>query len=463
MALTEAEELELLELEEEEAMGISKTSDAPGKGGVGHAAQAGVAALKALAKTATAPISAPMDAAKVMTDPANRKAVGPWLPAIGAVTGSAIFPGLGTAVGAGLGSIAQQAGQVVDDPANAPQGPWQAAKSAMLQTGLAGVPEASAVLKAAPGALSYGQRATNKVVDKLGNAAISSGRRALGYTKAFINKKAGNLAVANKVAKTMLDEDVIKPFSGAGAMATRAEALAEKSGNTIGQTYGILDDAGQKSIDTNSVIANVVKQLEPKYTGGAYDAERKVFDEVIDTIRAHGSGPIDFASASALKQKLQELGKFELGGDNVKRDLYRRASGIARQALDEAVDKGLSNAGLSPQIGENYQRAKRGYGAAESAAEALRNRGSSEQGNRIVSLTDFIAGSGAATTGQVPLSELPGKLGLMFAAKRAVERYGTSTAAWTFKKAADLIDKNGEVVNVARRALITRFITSDGD
>lgn len=433
-------------------------SEETGKIPFGTLAQRTVAdATKAVATTLN-PAGAISSAVNTAADPAVQAKVAPWLPTVGGVLGLGFGP-LGAAAGTGAGAIVENALKVTQNDPNAPRTPLDAAKYAMGQTALAGAGEANAVLKAAPNALSYGSRATGFVADKLGNAAVGAGRRALGFSKRFLGKP-GQLEKANEVAGTMLNEGVIRPFSGAGAMMERAEDLAETSGASIGKTLSGLHEAGARSLDTSAVVQDIYSQLSPKYEGGAYDAQKRIVEEIAETIRAHGEGPLTFESAQQLKNTLQDLGKFQAGGDNVRQDLYRRASGIIRNALDESVAAASTE---TPGLAAKYAADKKRFGHSQEAIRALTNRTSSEQGNRLISGTDFVAGAGAASTGQIPLADLPGKLGLALAAKRGIERYGHSTAAVTYKKAADLIKNNAFGINTTRRALISRLITREGD
>lgn len=73
-----------------------------------------------------------------------RKA-GPWLPAAGATIGTAFAPGPGTAIGAGLGEITRQGMGIAFNDPNVPRESWPAARAAMIQTALAGAPEANAL------------------------------------------------------------------------------------------------------------------------------------------------------------------------------------------------------------------------------------------------------------------------------------------------------------------------------
>lgn len=173
-------------------------------------------------------------------------------------------------------------------------------------------------------------------------AAQEAGRKSLGFTKRFLNKP-GAIENANQVAQTMLDQGVIRnpithPLSsGAADMLERTGELKETSGQSVGNVISSLSGKGKTAFHGTDIANEIQSQLTPKYFGGAYDAEQKAVQEILNTVKAHGEGPIDFSSAQALKEKLQELGKFNSNTDAVKANLYRRASGIVRDALDKGV------------------------------------------------------------------------------------------------------------------------------
>lgn len=176
-------------------------------------------------------------------------------------------------------------------------------------------------------------------------SAQEAGRKALGFTKRYLNKAPENIKKANVVAQAMLDQGVITnplrhPFtSGGQEMLERAQDLGEQTGRTMGESITQLSEAGKTAFNTTDVIGEIESQLMPKYEGGAYNAEKAVVQEIIDTVKAHGEGPLTFSSAQALKEKLQEIGKFHMSTDATKTNLYRRASGVVRDALDRSVAK----------------------------------------------------------------------------------------------------------------------------
>ncbi len=176
----------------------------------------------------------------------------------------------------------------------------------------------------------------------LQNAAQEAGSKSLGFTKRFLNKP-GAMDKAKGISQTMLDQGVITnplrhPFSsGTESMLGRTEDLAAASGKGIEQSIDTMQATGKPAFQSADIAKEIESQLKPKYSGGAYDAEKKVVQEIVDTVEAHGKGHLDFRSAQDLKEKLQELGKFNSNTDAVKANLYRRASGIVRDALDKSV------------------------------------------------------------------------------------------------------------------------------
>lgn len=253
-------------------------------------------------------------------------------------------------------------------------------------------------------------------------AAQESGAKTLGFTKRFMNNP-GAREKAHEVAQTMLDEGVITnpikhPFSsGAKDMLDRTQMLNDASGQGIGEAISGLAKKGKKAFSGADITKEIEAQLSPKYKGGAYDAEAGIVREIVDTVKAHGNGPLDFKSAQALKEKLQDLGKFNINTDGAKANLYRRASGIVRDALDKSVTA------ADPGIASNYLTNKDLYGKSYQAEKALTNRLSSEQGNKSIGLTDTILAGAEIAAGS------PSKALAAIGAKRMLERGYHSTKA----------------------------------
>lgn len=281
--------------------------------------------------------------------------------------------------------------------------------------------------------------------------AQEAGRKSLGYTKRFLNKP-GAVDKANQVAQTMLDQGVItNPIrhplsSGSQDMLERAQILNDNSGKAIGDTIESLSGQGKTAFSTAEMADEIQRQLTPKYAGGAYDAENKAVQEILDTVRAHGKGPIDFSNAQALKEKLQELGKFNSNTDQIKANLYRRASGIVRDALDKSI--------TAEGAGQTYLTNKDLYGKSAQAEKALTNRVSSEEGNKNIGLTDTIAAGAEVAAGS------PMKAIALVGGKKALERYYHAAKATTYDYLAKTTTGQG-IRQAALAAFIDKFTTKD--
>ncbi len=171
------------------------------------------------------------------------------------------------------------------------------------------------------------------------DAAQNLGRRSLGINKGMLNRMKGGITEANQTAQTMLDQGVIKPFSGAESTLGRAEDLAATSGKAVGDA---LKSTGQNALDTSQVSQSVIDQLAPKYQGGAYAAQEKIANEIVDTIQAHGNGPIDFQKAQDLKNTLKTMAGSNWNTDKIKAAMYQRAYGIVSDALENGVQDASS-------------------------------------------------------------------------------------------------------------------------
>jgi hypothetical protein len=241
------------------------------------------------------------------------------LPLAGAVIGSAIAPGVGTAAGAGLGQIGSRMTDLAFGraaPADA-MNPGRESIAPMAQTAAAGLPEVGGVK------------------DFVQGAAQSLGRRALGITKGMLKRTPGGIDTANQAAQEMLDQGVIRAGSSTKTMLGRAKDVAQQSGSVIGDT---LKAVGGSPVNTQDVANSVLKQLTPEFSGGAYESQNKVAGEIFDTIMAHGDGPIDMQSAQKLKDTLSQQAGNNWTTDKMKAKMYQRAYGIVSDALENGIE-----------------------------------------------------------------------------------------------------------------------------
>lgn len=440
MALTESEELEMLELEAQEDSGETDEQQPSGP------PPAMMDVLPRMIPEAYRMTPMGASSTDIVENPEHQ------LPLAGMAVGSMFGPA-GMAAGAGLGQIGSRMVDIYKGDTS--RSPGMESFGPMAQATVAGFPEVGGVKTAIQG------------------AAQGLARRGLGIKGAMLKRM--GLEKAEEVGQTMLEKGVIKATSpGTGATLERAQDLAETSGKAIGEGLSSLDEVGVKSIDSRKVARQVYDQLKPGRVGGAYNNEELVAREIRDTIMAHAKDGQTFASAQELKETLQELGSFHNMSDRLRAKMYRKASGIVRQALDESVgaaagkqvviEGGPSISGtdllprgekvvgevstIAPDVLEKYKESKRIYGAAESAIEGLKGRLTSEASNATVSLRGSIIAMGAASQGHItPALEALG-------AWEIGSRYGARTGAATL----NFLNSNAIAENV-RRAVAAEFIS----
>lgn len=361
----------------------------------------------------------------LVSTPEGRQKIAPFIPAGAATIGTVLAPGVGTVAGAATGSALRQ---MIDIEGGARPTPLEAGLETAGETLLGGFPESSTAISAAK------------------NMAQSQGIRNLGFTKRFLSKSPRQLVEARKTAQTMLDEGVIRPFSGTEATLERALGAGRKSGKVIGKTIDDLEASGQMAVRPKGLVDDIESQLGPKVGGekkmifkevkgqkeplltevttpsGAYGKTRKIVNEAKDTVQAHGgvgyNSPeeIGFKSLQKLKEKLAEIGKFVPGVTDERQLVFQRATGIARKAQDEAVKRAAT-----PEVASKYGAAKKVYGDTEKAVAGLTNRLSSEAGNLQMGLLDTVLASGGLASGNMgPVSALLG-------GKKILDKFGSGT------------------------------------
>lgn len=383
--------------------------------------------------TYAAPLARPITAgAKVVAG--NPEGALEALPAIGAVAGSTVMPLGGGAIGAGLGEALKQGGRrVLGKPAvsSPPRIPFLGEIP-----DIPGIPVPAsriAIESALGGAGDLLGVAVGKFLPKMAasakETALDAGRRALGFTKGFLNRP-GGVEKANQVAGEMLEAGVITP-KGTQEMLDRAETVSGVSGKQVGDFIKNMDEQGVKSFNVGDATATLEKELLSGFKGGLYDEERRIVKKITDTVKAHGEDNIKFSDVQSILETLRNRAGFKAADPTSEQLLYRRAYGILNEArsksVDAAVDEvarsGFSIPGVTAAAKRTYDKAKKVYGAAEQAQRSLTNRLSSEEGNKLIGLTDTIAGAGQLAAGDVA-----GALRTV-GVKKAVERFGAATTA----------------------------------
>jgi hypothetical protein len=233
------------------------------------------------------------------------------------------------------------------------------------------------------------------------DVAQNMGRRALGVNKGMIKKMPGGIDTANQKVQTLLDQtNVIGGLRGASGNLDAAENALDNSGRVIGT---ILKRSGQNAFNTQDIANKVIDELAPAYPAiGAYGKQDSLANEIVDTIMAHGNGPIDFQSAQDLKNTLQGEAGANWQNAPLRAAAYQKAYGIVGDAMENGIQQAGKSGAIDPSLFGLYKQHKNIYGAAKMAVNGLRDKAAGEAANNILSLPGVAIGAGAMAHGNIP-------------------------------------------------------------
>lgn len=266
-----------------------------------------------------------------------------------------------------------------------------------------------------------------KPLSMLEGPAQGFGRRALGFSKRFLNKP-GAIEDANRVAQTALDEGVIRPFSGTEATLGRAEDLTDAASRGIDDLVTQLSASGRKAYKTSDVTNEIAKQLMPKIEGGDFNKIKRIVNQILETVKGAGKGgETGFGQAQELRQALKNFGaNFDSQKQTLKSQLYKRAYGIVNKAMQTGAEQALGK-GVAL---DRYLGNKNLYGSGKRMVSALVDKAAAEAGNATPGLRET-AVAGAQFVAGHPLAAI-GTIG----AGEALKRMGAGTTASYLNKAA---------------------------
>lgn len=393
MALTETEELELLELEEQEATAQKSSST----GGYKTTLQKYADISQKIQQQLLGPVA---KAGDYVARKYSKFQFGSEKPV------DYIQKGIGLATGA-----LERGGEVIAE-----------------QGGKLGFPKTGATLGMIASEAPYFALPMGKT-SKLGLEGVTTAgaRRSLGMGKGIMKKLYGGVERANLVGNEMLDRGVITPFASSEKMLGRADVISKRAGDIVQKT--IKQIANKRSVDATDVGVKVLDRLKRETSGlseGAFKADNVVMNEIGDTIMSAGPGPISFEKGQVIKQKLQEMGKFERGmtaEESTKASLYRKASGIFRKEYDAAIRQ------QGKKISEPYLVAKKEFGLAEDAKKGLNDQYLAELGNKAPTLRGSIVAAGGLGSGKL------GWAGAALLLQELLARKGSQLSAYTAGKA----------------------------
>lgn len=290
--------------------------------------------------------------------------------------------------------------------------------------------------------IGKGARALAPLAEKastgLKNAATGAARRAIGYSKRFITKQGKERA--DEVARIMLDEGAI-PWSGsAEETLKRIQEVADKSGSELGRVREALDKMGIAGVPRRQAL-KALSEMLPTQKGGIYDDMTKHILKARETVAAHGK-EIPFGEAEELKTLLWKAGG---KNDDIQREAFHGASRAIRKAAESKLDESAKMLDyMNPNRTDNittagYLKNKKLYGAAADASDVALDKVNREAGNSFPSLRGTIAAGSRLGAG-----DIMGAAGALGVTETALRR-GAGFSANAANKIADYVKKSPKV------------------
>jgi hypothetical protein len=291
------------------------------------------------------------------------------------------------------------------------------------------------------------------------------GARALGAERGTI-KKLGEEKVLDS-GRYALDNGVISEgfrtgknplnwiFPGANteAMIEKNQALKERAGKGLQDVYETIDKNNASVFNPEAAARVVEERLGDFWRSPINKSESHLLDNILESIRMRGKENIPLGEAQALKQELGKVANWKNSlNPTDKEKMAREAYGIVNEMIDRSVEHGANK--VSPSLGEGVanplteklRTSLKDYGRGKTADQLLENRNAREQGNKLIGLTDTIAGSGGISSGG---NVVGGILGV----KKGLEGYGAQGTALLSDRLAEIAKNTPERLGKFREAI----------
>lgn len=381
---------------------------------------------------------------------------------------------LGAYVAGDLSSdyLAKRAGIPVETPA------YQVASGALSGAGLsegdtagrvaldAAVGGGSALAGSALGRYVIGpvlSRGGNVLRGALNRFAIQQGRRVLLNGADSLSSR---VPTSDAAVREALDSDAIRPLGTTKGAYERLENFAEQLGDTYAATVEKLRSMGVKGADAERLAAEMqakakalrphtmgpelpaefekqaeelltkraateIPAVERKIPGNAYRPERTV---VVSPAKTVYEPELDLVQAENLKRSLQTKARYGKIEDTPVNEVKKEIASMMRQANEDAIEKAGAAAPLDSELqrtAESFVPIKRKLGRTLEARNAAQRGAARGDQRRLFSLTDNMFVQAGLAAGD-PTGAVAQGL-----ANNLVRNVGTSTAAWSARKAAE--------------------------
>ena len=203
-----------------------------------------------------------------------------------------------------------------------------------------------------------------------------------------------------KMGRQLIDDDIVGPMRSTEDMLKRADEVAERAGEHIGDVLKRLDDAGVK-LDSHNMfmrlddsIARLSKELSPEHRAVAKQLDQRVRL----MMEADANGQLGFEQLHKARRSIDDAvrwGKVDNAALNEELKGYRA---IIEDELTANIDKHGARLGEAGLL-DSYQAAKRSYRAAAFARGELSQNMLRGQANRTLGLLENIQGAGGMVAG----------------------------------------------------------------
>jgi len=293
-----------------------------------------------------------------------------------------------------------------------------------------------------------------KLAEKAKSSAQFMGAKAIGAERGTIKKIGAD--ETKEIGQYAID-NLLKPFSDTQDIIAANAAKKKLAGESMGEVYSKIDDVGKSSFNPLEVATDVEKQLAPAYRTPINKSEVTQFENTLESILARGDKNIPLKQAQALKEEIGAVAypkgirpKEPTPKQQMAMDAYR----IVNTAIDEATSKGAAEIG-SESLSNILKESKKAYSMAKGADKFLENKLAREEGNKLVSLTDWsLLGGGGLASVATGGAAIP-VTAIAYAAKKYGEKFGAQQSALTLNSISKFLANSKEFSKVDPKVLST--------
>jgi hypothetical protein len=283
-------------------------------------------------------------------------------------------------------------------------------------------------------------------------------RRMAGFTKRFLKTPQTREKVADAV-ETGIKEKILVPGKNAQEMFDAALQKEQEAGDVIGaflrqESAGTKASIGRKGaqtlkaqflFDPEEAVAHLekIRKNLPPRRAGHVEAYHDALDKAIETVTSWGDYPIAWDKANEIKTLLQNSAGFGKQTSNAIDRFNKQIAHEYLDFLDTKLEQVASARGHMPNF-EGFIRAKKVYGDMQTLKKGLDEAISQQQGNRLIGMMPGLFGIMGAGAGGAAAGGTGGMMGAgagMIAGKLA-DVYGPGYTAAGAQWLMDLLKKS---------------------